>query len=363
MDYLKTAQMNEIESRKAHAALAGKKLFTLCGTHYAYLRPDGTVYASGIGEYYNTCNQCGVSGWNDIVSVSSGYHHTVGLKADGTVVATDFAKDYLDDGVRIPNCYVDQCEVYDWKDIVMVSAGSSHTVAVKKDGTVVATGNDIDPRCEVGGWNNIVSVAAGSSHTIGLRKDGTVVATGENNKGECDVSDWNNIVDIAASADISIGIKADGSVVAAGYSVNDWRKDILSWKDIVYISTELTRTVGLRADGTVLVADKFKNGNEFDCIQWRDIVYVAQGCDSIIGIKKDGTVLNCICKLKPPYVDVSDVRMFNNVDTWEQEYQEARCQLKQKLQYRAAKVCQYCGGNFKGLFSKVCVNCGKKKDY
>jgi len=35
----------------------------------------------------NGCGQCNVSGWRDIVAVSAGEFHTVGLKSDGTVVA------------------------------------------------------------------------------------------------------------------------------------------------------------------------------------------------------------------------------------------------------------------------------------
>lgn len=30
---------------------------------------------------------------------------------------------------------------------------------------------------------------------------------------------------------------------------------------------------------------------------------------------------------------------------------------------RVAGVCQHCGGGFKGLFSRTCTSCGKKKDY
>ena len=36
-------------------------------------------------------------------------------------------------------------------------------------------------------------VAAGSSHTVGLKADGTVVAVGRNYDGPCNVSDWKNI--------------------------------------------------------------------------------------------------------------------------------------------------------------------------
>ena len=36
---------------------------------------------------------------------------------------------------------------------------------------------------------------------------------------------------------------------------------------------------------------------------------------------------------------------------------------QQKKRYRQMNVCQYCGGSFKGLFSKKCRVCGRPKDY
>jgi alpha-tubulin suppressor-like RCC1 family protein len=35
----------------------------------------------------NDSGQCNVSSWTDIVAIAADYHHTVGLKSDGTVVA------------------------------------------------------------------------------------------------------------------------------------------------------------------------------------------------------------------------------------------------------------------------------------
>ena len=105
-------------------------------------------------------------------SLAAGYDHTVGLKRDGTVVAVGDN----DDG---------QCDVRDWWDIVAVSAGYDHTVGLKRDGTIVA-------------------VAAGWYHTVGLKRDGTVVAVGDNYDGVCDVSDWREIVAVSAGYDLSL---------------------------------------------------------------------------------------------------------------------------------------------------------------
>ena len=82
----------------------------------------------------------------DITAIAAWGWHTVGLRADGTVVATK-CTGLLDCG---------QCEVSDWTDIVAVSAGGdefggSYMVGLKADGRVVAAGDTWNIR-EVSGW-------------------------------------------------------------------------------------------------------------------------------------------------------------------------------------------------------------------
>ena len=78
-------------------------------------------------------------------------------------------------------------------DIVSISAGYDYTVGLKADGTVVATGDNGSGRCKESYWTDIVSIAAGGWHTVGLKTDGTVVATGSSVYGQCNVSDWTDI--------------------------------------------------------------------------------------------------------------------------------------------------------------------------
>jgi regulator of chromosome condensation RCC1 len=42
-------------------------------------------------------------------------------------------------------------------------------------------------QCEVNRWHDIVAIAAGAAHTVGLRADGGVVATGSNSHGQLEV--------------------------------------------------------------------------------------------------------------------------------------------------------------------------------
>lgn len=68
-----------------------------------------------------------------------------------------------------------------------ISAGNSHTVGLKSDGTVVAVGENEDGQCNTHSWQNIKAISAGACHTLGLRVDGTVIATGKNDSNQCDV--------------------------------------------------------------------------------------------------------------------------------------------------------------------------------
>ena len=160
-----------------------------------------------------------MAGWTNIVEVAAGYNHTVGLKADGTVVGVGaswvdlVASVGLDRdsrrqgrGGQHPRHQVRRdraataglnttaaASMSQWTGIVDAAIGVSHAVGLHSDGTVVALGwNQYfdSNRVNVAGLNGITDVACGSSHTVCLRADGRVVAVGDNTNGACDVSGW-----------------------------------------------------------------------------------------------------------------------------------------------------------------------------
>ena len=71
-------------------------------------------------------------------------------------------------------------------------------------------------RYQIDDWSGIAALAMGESHTVGLRTDGTVIATGSNHCGQCDVEEWKNVVAIAAGGQCTIGLTVDGQMLMAG---------------------------------------------------------------------------------------------------------------------------------------------------
>lgn len=193
-----------------------------------------------------------------------------------------------------------------------VSAGTEHVAAVKKDGSVVAVGNERGQECcQVQDWNDIVSVAASDFLTAGLKSDGTVVVT---NSEMLDfreaVSRWEDIVQIAAVGRSVVGLKADGTITLVkqvawenGTPICELDEDLRQWTDIIAISVcngnriagrndwkNSPAIAGLRKDGTVML-----HGFDEKIVQkvskWRDIASLHAANYGICGRKADGTVV------------------------------------------------------------------------
>ncbi|TLM64755.1 MAG: hypothetical protein FDZ69_11410, partial [Deltaproteobacteria bacterium] len=240
--------------------------------HTVGLKADGTVVAVGA----NDSEQLFVNDWTNVVSIAAGWLHTVALKNDGRVDATG---EILDG----------QLNVSDWSNIKAVAAGRQHTIGLRADGTVVAVGTSTNGQLNVGSWRDIIAVTAGEYHTVGLKKDRTVVATGLNTKGQLNVGAWTDIVAVAAGSSHTVGLKADGTVVGAG-SNGFMQLNFASWSNIVAIAAGADHTVGLKADGSV-VAVGFGGAGQLSVGSWNNIVSISAGYDHTVGLKSDGTVV------------------------------------------------------------------------
>ena len=96
---------------------------------------------------------------SDVTAIAAGGRHSVAAKRDGTVVV--WGDNTLG---QITNAPTDLANVID------VKAGLWHTMALRDDGTVVAWG-DLFIRADSVpvGLNNVIAIAAGFNHNLALR--------------------------------------------------------------------------------------------------------------------------------------------------------------------------------------------------
>ena len=62
------------------------------------------------------------------IAISAGRFHSIGLRKDGTVMATEILDKKENFG---------QTEVQEWSNVVQISAGWLHTVALTQDGHIL----------------------------------------------------------------------------------------------------------------------------------------------------------------------------------------------------------------------------------
>ncbi len=253
------------------------------GFYTVGLKADGTVVAVGLNEN----GQCNVNNWTDITQISVGWANTVGLRSDGTVVA-------------VGHNWYGQCNVSGWADIVQVAAGDGYTFGLKSDGTLVSVGNNDWGQRNVDSWTDIIQVSVLQCHTVGLKANGTVVAVGYNDHGECDVGGWTGITQVAAGWGYTLGLRSDHIVAAVGD--NTWGQcNVGDWVDIIQVVAGGGSTVGVKSDGTAVAvglevpedpeAGIIDDYGQCDVGSWTDIVQVSAGGYHTVGLRSDGTVV------------------------------------------------------------------------
>lgn len=136
-----------------------------------------------------------------VKAITGGNNFSLALLSDGTVWTWGRnSSGQLGDGTNIEHWVPKQ--VYGVSNIVAIAAGDSHSMALRSDGTVFAWGNNSDGRLGdgtdiersapvqvvgVGGSGflcDIVGISAGDAHSLALRSDGAVFAWGSNDFGQ-----------------------------------------------------------------------------------------------------------------------------------------------------------------------------------
>lgn len=162
---------------------------------------------------------CGKASGQDYANhVSAGLSHSLVLRSNGTVWSLSNASSPLTAPAEVPSL----------SNIVAVSAGYQHSAVLKADGTVWTWGLNAygqlgdgttvakSSPVQVLGLSDVVGISAGRFHTLALKSDGTVWAFGYNNMGQLGDGTTSN-----RSAPVQVSGFIDAVSISAGaeYSV------------------------------------------------------------------------------------------------------------------------------------------------
>jgi len=224
--------------------------------HSLFLMSDGSLWGAGS----NLTGALGGNGFvrptpwiiiNDVSAASAGKLHSLFLKKDGSVWAVGWVgSGALGDGFSV-DLEKKPADLYDQKKgegiqrvtpvRVMeggaaISAGWGHSLFLKQDGSVWASGENEDGRLGDGTTSDksspvpimqeVAAISAGFGHSLFLRKDGSAWATGRNDQGQLGdgtttnrttpVQVMTDVAAISAGGNHSLFLKKDGTVWASG---------------------------------------------------------------------------------------------------------------------------------------------------
>ncbi|MDO9035146.1 MAG: hypothetical protein Q7U51_08100 [Methanoregula sp.] len=212
--------------------------------HNLALLKNGTVVAWG-NRYHGDWQV--PSGVHDVVLIDAGTEHSLALKKDGSVIAWG-------------RCEQGQCAIPKrLENYTAVAAGSWRSVVLKSDGTIQTF--NLEEHHEIAqNLTGIAAISVGYDHVLALRKNGTVVAWGDNTYGQCDVPDGlAHVTAISAGYWHNLALKDDGTVVAwGGKSIESLIKDNGQFSipagltDITAISAGGFHNLALKRDGTIV---------------------------------------------------------------------------------------------------------------
>lgn len=220
----------------------------------------------------------------DLVAVSAGDRHALALKADGTVISWG-------DRTDVP---------FGLQDVVDVEAGDDQSYFLKADGTVIAWGSAMPPPF---GLDEVVKVAAGGFHALALRQDGTLTVWGGSSfPGSAGdtvfAASLDNITDIAAGESHNLALRRDGTVVgwgdtSPGFPIGAPHPWAIpgGLKNVKAIAAGDFHSLALLENGTV-VAWGANNDNQTTVPpELSGVVDIAAAGNQSLALKADGSVI------------------------------------------------------------------------
>ncbi|MDD5529694.1 MAG: FlgD immunoglobulin-like domain containing protein [bacterium] len=229
----------------------------------------------------------------NITAISAGDGHSLALKSDSTVWAWGTnSEGELGIGSSDFTPHSTPVQTLNLTNIIAISAGTMHSLALKSDSTVWAwgdnsygeigdntNGNKRDQPVRTNLLTNVIAIAAGMQYSLALKSDDTVWAWGNNGCGELgdnsttdrdqpvQTNILTNVIAIAAGGATtgyghSLALKSDGTVWAWGYNgygqlgigdtTDRWQPvQITILTNVSAIAAGMLHSLALKSDSTV----------------------------------------------------------------------------------------------------------------
>ena len=189
------------------------------------------------------------------VTISAGMSHGLALRADGTAVGWggNFLGEATGSSTPYPGMTNGAVTIAGQvlSNLTAVAAGRFHSLGLKRDGTVVAWGaNESGQAAVPEGLGDVVAIAAGGNHSLALKRDMTVVAWGQRNDPPNGLS---NVVAVAVEGETvapALALMKNGTVLEWGPGAGPERARVVV-TNAVAISAGASHSLALLADGTV----------------------------------------------------------------------------------------------------------------
>ena len=246
----------------------------------------------------------------------AGCYHTLFLKSDGSLWGmggNDVGQ--LGDGTsRVGNIvnYTNRPELIVSNGVVAISAGNSHTLFVKSDGSLWGMGDNSAGELGDGTTNQVITpeqiipngvtaVAAGTQYSLFLKSGGSLWAMGMNISGQLGDGTFNNtnrpeqiisggVTAIAAGWDQSLFLKSDGSLWGMGGVLNattNQPEQIVSNEVTAIAIGKHDRSLFLKSGGT-LWSMAINSGPQL--VVSSNVISVACGSEHGLFLKSDGSL-------------------------------------------------------------------------